>query len=104
MCTTLERLGREAREIGRGKLNRLARSDIRCEFAQKFRRYHMHHKPLIKTTVIHFFGVPFANGTPKALWLRPVRERDAEGITLFFRLSNLIVKRSPLFLMDNHTV
>ena len=49
-------------------------------------------------------GVPFANGTPRALWLRPIRERDAEGITLFFRLSNLIVKRSPLFLMDNYTV
>ena len=104
MRATLERLCREAREIVRRKLDRFARSNIPRKRAQKFRRHHTYHNPLIKTAAIYFFGVPFANRTPKTLWLRPVREPDAENITLFFRLSNLIVKRSPLFLMDNHTV
>ena len=53
MRTALERLGRETRKVIKRKLNRPACSNIRRERAQKFCRYHTHHKPLIKTAAAY---------------------------------------------------
>ena len=53
MRAALERLSRETRKVVKRKLNRPACSNIRRERAQKFCRYHTHHKPLIKTAAIH---------------------------------------------------
>ena len=61
MRAALERLGREARKVVKRKLNRLACSNIRRERAQKFCRYHTHHKPLIKTPPPTPHRIPPAN-------------------------------------------
>ena len=96
MRATLERLCRETREIVGRKLDRFARSNIPRERAQEFRRHHTHHNSLIKTAAIYFFGVPFANRTPKTLWLRPVREPDAED--------SLVTSRSRTGRRKHHAI
>ena len=108
MRAALERLSRETRKVVKRKLNRPACSNIRRERAQKFCRYHTHHKPLIETALPISASrsrtgrrglsghVPFANGTPRALWLRPVRERDAEG--------SLVTSRSRTGRRGHHAI